>query len=152
MGVSRTSWGDGDIGLRGKGEHEVICFDFDGLPAYGIELRGRRPSVQIEKRITRAQNAVSITADDEIFSKIVFNVWIIFSEDGLIDPGVRLGKVNLPPRSLPLVEYVEVVGQGYVKVEWIGDTAEGSAYGILDSRRVGEGKLDAGFTVAYHLL
>lgn len=35
-----------------------------------------------------------------------------------------------------MVECVEVVGQRYVRVEWIRDTGEGSVYGILDYRRV----------------
>jgi hypothetical protein len=94
-----------------------------------IDVRGRRPSVQVEKRVTGARNAVSLTVEDEISSKGVFDVWIIFGKDGLIDAGVRLAKINLPPRSLPLVECVEVVGQGYVRVEWIGDAGEGSAHG-----------------------
>ena len=104
--------GEGEIKLRGKGEHEVICFDFDGLPACGIGVRGRRPSMQVEKRVTGARNAVSLTAEDEVSSEGVFDVWIIFGEDGLIDAGVRLAEIHLPPCSLPLVECVEVVGQG----------------------------------------
>jgi hypothetical protein len=68
-------------------------------------------------------------------SKRVFDVWIIFGEDGLIDADVRLAKINPPPRSLPLVECVEVVGQGYVRVGWIGDAGEGGAVSILDYRR-----------------
>ena len=92
--------------------------------------------MQVKKRVTGARNAVSLTAEDEISVKEVFEVWVIFGEDGLIDAGVRLAKINLPPRSLPLVECVEVVGQGHVRVEWIGDAGEGSSYEILDYRRV----------------
>ena len=83
--------------------------------------------MHVEKSVTGARNAVSLTAEDEISPKGAFNIWIVFGEGGLIDVGVRLAKVNLPPRSLPLVECVEVVGQRYVRVEWIRDAREGSA-------------------------
>ncbi len=92
--------------------------------------------MQVKKRITGARNAVSFAAEDEISSEGVIDFWIIFGEGGLIDAGARLAKINLPPRRLPLVECVKVVGQGYVRVEWIGDAGEGSAYGILNYWRV----------------
>ena len=73
-----------------------------------------------------------LTAEDEISSKGVFNVWIIFGEDGLIDAGVRLAKINLPLHSILVQPSRCIRPMGDVRVEWIGDATEGSAYGTLD--------------------
>ena len=96
--------------------------------------------MQVEKRVTSELNAVSIAAEDEIIVQGSIQCLDHFGEDGHIDGGVRLAKVNLPPRRILLVECIEVVRQGYVRVkcrvDWRCQSERGSACGILDYRQI----------------
>lgn len=105
------------LNLNGKGEHENICFDSDGLPACCISVC---EDDDLACRSRNAQPGPEMPYPSRLRKKYrpgVLNRWIIFGKDGLVDAGVWLATINLPPRSLPLIEWVELVGQEYVRVE-----------------------------------
>ena len=74
-----------------------------------------------------------------LFTEIIDELPTFTYIDGVdkrIDTSDRLTEVHLPPSDLPSLQCIETVGQGHSRFEWIEDTGEGSAQGILDQLRV----------------
>lgn len=99
--------------------------------------------MQVEKRVT-GRYAKSRTECDNMLFTTITDEWLnCEGVDKRIDADDRLTKVHLPPSSLPSLQCMEAVGQGYARFEWIEDAGKGGAQGIFNQLRVDDDSIQS---------